>query len=105
MKRSFQYRATLLLSISLAISAAALSAKSPLTNDDVQGMLSQGLTDDVVVQAISAGPPGEYGLLLDPKKSEKEYSGTANVNGDAIRLGLLSPPGSNGVGRKKLGED
>jgi hypothetical protein len=45
--------ATLLLSISLAICAAAQSAKSPLTNDDVQAMLSQGLTDDVVAEAIS----------------------------------------------------
>jgi hypothetical protein len=54
MKRSFEYCATLLLSISLAICAAAQSAKSPLTNGDVQMMLSLGLSDDVVVQAISA---------------------------------------------------
>ena len=53
MKRSVGC-ATLLLSIGLATYAAAQSAKSPLTNGDVQVMLSQGLTDDVVVQAISA---------------------------------------------------
>jgi len=54
MKRSVGCCATLLLSIGLATYAAAQSAKSPLTNGDVQVMLSQGLTDDVVVQAISA---------------------------------------------------
>jgi len=45
---------TLLLSICLAVCAAAQSAKAPLTNVDVEQMLTQGLTEDVVVQAISA---------------------------------------------------
>jgi hypothetical protein len=54
MTRSFEHCATLLLSISLAICPAAQSANPPLTNNDVQVMLSQGLSDDVVVEAISA---------------------------------------------------
>ena len=67
--KPFEICRTLLLSICLAVCAAAQSAKAPLTNDDVERMLAQGLTEDVVVQAISANdanfdvsPTGLLGL-------------------------------------------
>lgn len=45
---------TLVLLLSLAISSETQSPKAAMTNDDVEQMLAAGLTDDVVVQAISA---------------------------------------------------
>ena len=54
MTRLINFYATLLLLLVLVASAAAQSSKAALTNDDVKQMLSSGLTDDVVVQAISA---------------------------------------------------
>jgi hypothetical protein len=57
----------------------------------------------LIVAPSAELPPGEYGLLLHPKKSETEYAGTANVNGDAIFYSVwdfsLNPAG------KKPGED
>lgn len=52
--KPFECYRTLLLMICLAVCAAAQSAKAPLTNNDVEQMLAEGLTDEVVVQAISA---------------------------------------------------
>lgn len=67
--KPFECCRTLVLSICLAVCAAAQSAKAPLSNDDVEQMLAQGLTEDVVVQAISANdanfdvsPAGLLGL-------------------------------------------
>ena len=48
------FYAKLLFLIALVAAAAGQSAKAVLTNDDVEQMLSAGLTEDVVVQAISA---------------------------------------------------
>jgi hypothetical protein len=54
MKRLSDICITLLLVACLAISAGAQSGKTPITNEDVQQMLSQGVADDVVIQSISA---------------------------------------------------
>ncbi len=52
--RLINFYSSLLLLLTVAALAAAQSAKVAITNDDIQQMLSQGLTDDVVVEAISA---------------------------------------------------
>ena len=38
----------------------------------------------IIVAPVAALPAGEYGLILHPKKSEKEYAGITNANADAI---------------------
>lgn len=45
---------TMLILLSSVASAYAQSGRAAMTNDDVEQMLSQGLTEDVVVEAISA---------------------------------------------------
>ena len=111
MKRSFEYRATLLLSISLTICAAARpfdkhgndtrSDKIKLEDKIALSVNPLGRGHLIVAPSVEL-PPGEYGLLLHPKKSE--YSGTANVNGDAIFFsvwdfslnpGLMASAGKN----------
>lgn len=45
---------TLLLLLSVAASSGAQSRRAAMTNEDVEQLLSEGITDDVVVEAIAA---------------------------------------------------
>ena len=58
--------------------------RSVKTEDKTPVVITELGRGHVVVMPTSELPPGEYGLVLHPTKSEKDYAGVSHSNADAI---------------------